>query len=436
MIDKNLHLLEMVFNDYPSLFDFRLWEGTVWKPPRMKEKRATVVINNPYILAEALSFPVDLRLGEAYVYKDIDVEGDIFAIFPAEKHIAKKYRKLITNPAFWKTIWDIKKQAKKARKSTIQGKRFAELKGKMHSLERDREAIRYHYNLPPEFYALYLDPLMNYSCAYFRNGSEDLATAQLNKLELICRKIRLKEGDRVLDVGCGWGGFVIYAAKNYRAKVLGITLAENQMRFANERIKKEGLEGLAEVKLLDYREVEGKFDKIVSIGMFEHVGEKMLKVYFQKAYDLLKPNGIFLNHGIAAKWSFFRRHFRRYSFVEKYVFPDGDLLPINHTLKVAEEAGFEVRDVESLREHYALTLRKWVENLAKNKEEALRIVDEPTYRVWYLYMAGASYGFSINQQSVFQTLLVKNDGNGKNTLPLSREDIYKEFIMEHTCKAA
>ncbi len=427
MVEKNLKLLEMVFGDYPSLFDFRLWNGTVWRPPLMRERRATVVINNPCIMAEVLSFPVDLKLGEAYVYKDIDVEGDIYAIFPAEAHIARKYRKLVLNPLFWKLILEIKRKAKRDRKTCGRGP--AELEGRMHSIERDKEAIRYHYNLPPEFYACYLDPLMNYSCAYFRSKDDDLATAQLNKLELICRKIRLKEGERVLDIGCGWGGFVIYAAKKYRAKVLGITLAENQVEYAKRRIKEEGLEELADVKLLDYRQVEGEFDKIVSIGMFEHVGKKMLKVYFKKAYDLLRPGGIFLNHGIAAKWSFFRTHFRRFSFVEKYVFPDGDLLPISYTLKVAEEVGFEVRDVESLREHYALTLRKWVENLERNREKALEIVDEATYRVWRLYMAGASYGFSINQQSVFQALLVKNRPDGSNQLPLTREDIYRDWSV-------
>ncbi len=421
----NIALLDMVFGDFESNFDFRLWDGTFYVPPKMKERKATVIVNDPGILACVLSFPVDLRLGEAFIYGDIDVEGDIFAIFPAEAHISKKYPKLITNPKFWYYILKIRKLCKKEpEKVGFRGP--AKLKGKMHSLERDREAVSYHYNLPPEFYSLYLDPLMNYSCAYFRNPEDDLATAQLNKLELICRKLRLKEGERVLDIGCGWGGFVIYAAKKYGVKAIGITITEKQVEYANAKIKEEGLEGLAEVRLQDYRELDEResFDKIVSIGMFEHVGKSMLRTYFKKAYELLKPGGVFLNHGIAAKWGIFRTYFRKFSFVERYVFPDGHLLPISYTLRVAEDVGFEVRDVESLREHYALTLRHWVNNLLKNKEKALKIVDEPTFRVWYLYMAGASYGFEVNQQSVFQALLVKNDKTGRNSLPLTREDIY------------
>ncbi len=424
-----LDLLDLMFRDFESQFDFRLWNGEQYIPPLMKDRKATVVINNPAVLACVFAFPVDLKLGEAFIYKDIDVEGDIFSIFPAEAYLTKRYKHLVANPKFWFYLAKLMRLCRRDSKYISSFRGPAVLKGRRHSIERDKAAVSYHYNLPSEFYSLYLDPLMNYSCAYFRSFEDDLYTAQLNKLELICRKLRLKEGERVLDIGCGWGGFVLYAAKNYRVKVLGITLAENQVEYAKRKIKEMGLERFAEVRLQDYRELEDGegFDKIVSIGMFEHVGKSMLKTYFKKAYQLLKPKGLFLNHGIAAKWGFFRTHLRRFFFVERYVFPDGHLLPINYTLKVAEDVGFEVRDVESLREHYALTLRHWVNNLSKNKEKALKVVDEVTYRVWYLYMAGASYGFEINQQSVFQVLLAKNDKNGKNDLPLTREDIYSSW---------
>lgn len=267
---------------------------------------------------------------------------------------------------------------------------------------------------------------MNYSCAYFRSPDEDLDTAQRNKLELICRKLRLKEGEKVLDIGCGWGGFMVYAAKRYGVKVLGITLSQNQVEYVKKLIESEGLKDLLEVRYQDYREVKEpeSFDKLVSIGMFEHVGKRRMREYFKQAYTILRPQGLFLNHGIAAKWSPLK--IRSWSFTERYVFPDGHLLPISGALKVAEDVGFEVRDVESLREHYALTLRHWVGNLERHREEALKEVDEVTYRVWKLHMSGASYGFEKNRTNVYQALLVKS-GKRESSLPLTREEVYRDW---------
>ncbi len=426
MVQDNLSLLKEVFSEYePAYFKFRLWNGEEWAPPGLKEAKATVVINNPRIMAHILAFPTELRMGEAYIYGDIDIEGDIYAVFPVERYLRQKYKRLVTNPLFWRKVHKLKRSIRDFER--LEGRRKASLKGKMHTIERDRQAISYHYDLPPEFYALYLDPMMNYSCAYFRDPQEDLATAQKNKLELICRKLRLKPGERVLDIGCGWGGFVVYAAKHHRVRVTGITLSEKQAQYAQEWIKREGLQDLAKVELKDYREMQEleAFHKLVSIGMFEHVGGSMLKTYFRQAWRLLKPGGAFLNHGIASDWGPIR--FRKWSFTEHYVFPDGQLVPISKTLSIAEKAGFEVRDVESLREHYALTLRHWVKNLEAHQEEALRIVDPVTYRVWHLYMAGASHGFATNRQGVYQALLIKTDSEGRHPLPNTREDIYREW---------
>ncbi len=426
MAQENIALLSQVFSEFkPVYFKFRFWNGKEWNPPGLKETRATVVINNPGIMAYILTLPTDLRMGEAYIYGDIDIEGNIYAVFPVEGYLKTTYWKLASNPFFWKRAITLKKTVHEFER--LQGRGKAQLMGKLHTIERDRQAISYHFDLPPEFYALYLDPMMNYSCAYFRDVKEDLATAQKNKLELICRKLRLKPGERVLDIGCGWGGFLVYAAKKCQAKVVGITLSEKQAQYAQDWIKREGLQDLAEVRLQDYREVQEKegYDKLVSIGMFEHVGGPMLKTYFQKAIELLKPCGVFLNHGIAADWGPIR--FRRWSFTEQYVFPDGQLIPISKTLSIAEKVGFEVRDVESLREHYAFTLRHWAKGLEKNKDKALQLVDQVTYRVWHLHMAGSSYGFATNQQSVYQALLVKPDGEGRHSMPITREDIYRDW---------
>ncbi len=429
LVRDNVALLSQVFSDYaPAYFKFRLWQGQEWVPPGLVEERATVVINSPGIMARILALPTDLRMGEAFIYGDLDIEGDIYAVFPVEEYLKDIYSRLAASPSFWKRIFSLRRGVRKCERLDGRGK--ASLTGKLHSLDRDRRAIAYHYDLPPEFYALYLDPMMNYSCAYFRDPGEDLAIAQKNKLELICRKLRLKPGERVLDIGCGWGGFVCYAAKRYQVKVLGITISEKQAEFAQSRIKEEGLGDLAEVRVQDYRELKDpeSFSKIVSIGMFEHVGRSMLKTYFSQAWRLLEPGGLFLNHGISADWGFWRVRMRRWSFTDQYVFPDGHLLPVSVTLRVAEKVGFEVRDVESLREHYAITLRHWADNLGHRREEALGLVDEVTYRVWRLYMAGASYGFENNHQSVFQALLVKN-GLDHGVLPLSREALYSDWSV-------
>ncbi len=241
--------------------------------------------------------------------------------------------------------------------------------GRLHSRRRDRQSVQFHYDVSNDFYALYLDELMVYSCAYFKTGEEDIHTAQRQKLEHICRKLQLKPGERLLDIGCGWGGLAIYAAQHYGVDVTGITLSEKQVALAQECIAQAGLSDRCRVLLQDYREVptDQPFDKLVSVGMFEHVGAAKLPLYFAQAWKLLKPGGLFLNHGIASMTShnpkpslLGRWLYKMNSFMDRYVFPDGELVDINQTLRAAEGAGFEVRDVESLREHYALTLRHWV----------------------------------------------------------------------------
>ncbi len=291
-------------------------------------------------------------------------------------------------------------------------------------MQRDREAVRYHYDVSNDFYRLFLDERMVYSCAYFASADIGLEEAQLAKLDLVCRKLRLKPGQRLLDVGCGWGGLVLHAAANYGVDATGITLSAPQVELANRRIAEAGLAERCRVQLLDYREVreDHPFDALVSVGMFEHVGQAMLPGYFGKAARLLKRGGVFLNHGIASRATDPVVHGP--SFSDAYVFPDGELVPINGTLRAAEETGFEVRDVESLREHYALTLRHWVRRLEERHAQALQHVDEATYRVWRLYMAGSAHGFTRRRLNVYQALLALPDSDGASGLPLTRTDWY------------
>jgi len=422
-VSEVLNVLQILFDGFSKNFRIELWDGT--EIPADGDAEFTLKINYPCSLWHALVPPTDLSMGEAYIYNLIDIKGNIFQVFPVAEKLKEKFKNPSLAAKLGVHLLKLKKYDKEC-KNAIREKREARLKGKKHSIERDREAISYHYDVSNEFYKLFLDKNLVYSCAYFPTGEEDLDRAQELKLDYICRKLRLKPGEKLLDIGCGWGALVIHAAKHYGVEAIGITLSKNQYEYANEWIKREGLQDRAKVELLDYREVkapEGGFDKLVSVGMFEHVGEEMLGLYFKKAWELLKPGGIFLNHGIACRWK--DCGFRENSFTNKYVFPDGELLAISTTLKHAEQTGFEVRDVESLREHYARTLKFWVKRLEANHDEALKYVDEVTYRIWRLYMAGSSYGFASGRHNLYQTILVKPD-NGRSGMPWSRNYLYRD----------
>ncbi|HLP15612.1 MAG TPA: cyclopropane-fatty-acyl-phospholipid synthase family protein, partial [Bacteroidota bacterium] len=251
-----------------------------------------------------------------------------------------------------------------------------------------------------------------------------LESAQEQKLEYLCRKLDLHSGDRLLDLGCGWGGLICFAAKTYGVRAHGITLSQAQAEYAQARIEREGLADRVSVEVKDYRELDesSAYDKIVSVGMVEHVGITMLAEYFERAHRLLTPGGRFLNHGISSGFNAVRLNGA--SFSDEYIFPDSEILPLSTTIHAAETRGFEVRDVESLREHYMLTLRHWLHRLEAAHTEAVRLTDESTYRIWRLNHAGAAAGFASGRNSIFQTLLVK-PANGRSTMPLTRERWYR-----------
>jgi cyclopropane-fatty-acyl-phospholipid synthase len=297
--------------------------------------------------------------------------------------------------------------------------------------------VRSHYDVGNDFYALWLDRRMVYSCAYFSTGAEDIDTAQEAKLEHICRKLRLQPGERLLDIGCGWGGLIRYAAERYGVHALGVTLSEQQATLANQRIRADGLEERCRAEVRDYRELAEveAFDKVVSVGMVEHVGPSQLATYFHQAYRLTKPGGLFLNHGIVlsgndaapeASRGWRQLFWRQGQFIERYVFPDGELVPLAEAVRQAERCGFEARDVESLREHYALTLRHWMRRLEASRPAAESLVGAQTFRVWRLYMGGSAHAFSVGRLSVAQVLLAKPDRDGRVPLPLTRADLYRD----------
>jgi len=396
----------------------RLWDGTGW--PDDSPRPTTLVLKHPGALRRMFLSRSDVGLAEAYLHDDFDIEGDIEPVFPLAEGLALSAEGFGTKLRVARQLLRLPRID--GRPAVRRGP--AQMRGKRHSIERDRRAIAYHYDVSNDFYGLWLDKNMVYSCAYFHTAEDSLDRAQENKLEHICRKLRLRPGQRLLDIGCGWGGLIIYAAQHFGVEATGITLSKPQADLANQRIAQAGLEDRCRAVVQDYRELddEPSFDALASIGMFEHVGAELLQTYFHQAWQLLRTGGLFLNHGITRRVGEAPRRGRTFS--NTYVFPDGELVPISSSLRFAESVGFEVRDVESLREHYAFTLRHWVRQLEANHEQALQFVDEPTYRVWRLFMSGSAYGFTSGRLNVYQALLLKPGPKGQSGLPLTRMDLY------------
>jgi cyclopropane-fatty-acyl-phospholipid synthase len=340
-------------------------------------------------------------LGEAYVEGDLDVEGPIEEALRAAEALARRWS------------------------GDAPGRlpRFG-----AHTRGNDRDAIQYHYDVSNDFYALWLDRRMVYSCAYFKSDADSLELAQFQKLDHICRKLRLAPGERFLDIGCGWGGLVLHAAEHYGVNATGITLSGNQHALANERIRAAGLGERCRVLLQDYRDVpgEGVFDKIASIGMFEHVGLKNLPVYFGTMQRLLADGGIALNHGITSLDVNSREvGLGAGEFVEKYVFPHGEIPHLSLVAREMSAAGLEVMDVETLRLHYARTLREWSRRLEANLEAARALAGEKRARIWRLYLAGCAHAFERNWVTIHQVQAVKSADPARNPLPWTREYLYR-----------
>jgi cyclopropane-fatty-acyl-phospholipid synthase len=417
-VQTTLSLLQDVFSSSPVRdVAVRLWDGTTWQPEPAGPTRCTLVLQHPGALRKMFVPPSDLNLGEAYIYNDFDIEGDIMAVFPLVEPFISGHWGKMEKVRYGKRLLSLPK-TDQPRPADI----AAKVHGVLHSKERDRQAVTYHYDRSNDFFALWLDRRMVYTCAYFATPDDSIDTAQERKLEYICRKLRLRPGERLLDIGCGWGGLLIYAAQHYGVQADGITLSAQQAKLARERIKEAGLEHRCHVEICDYREVNKaqEYDKLVSIGMFEHVGDALLPTYFKQAWELLRPGGVFLNHGIAIHST---SPMPGRSFIHRYVFPDVASTPLPKVLQAAETSGFEVRDVESLREHYVYTIRHWVHRLEEHADEVKRIEGEVIYRIWRLFMSFGIQEFEVGRSNVFQTLLVKAD-KGRSGLPLTRADWY------------
>lgn len=359
----------------------------------------TLEILDPLLLSELAHPSLDI-LGEAYVDRRLEIRGPIM------------------------TVMEI---ADKLSLGTVKGEPATVPERTAHDKALDAEAISYHYDLSNEFYQLWLDPEMAYSCGYFHSGNDTLAQAQLNKFDHLCRKLRLQPGERLLDVGCGWGGLARHAARHYGVNVYGITLSKAQLELAREKNVAAGLDKQIDLQLQDYRDLPGReaFDKVVSVGMFEHVGHANLAEYFRILLEQVKPGGLIMNHGITARHTDGRPVGRGAGkFIGRYVFPHGELPHLATAIAEMSEQGLEVVDVESLRNHYALTLEHWSNNLEASLETAGELVSEKALRIWRIYLAGCAYGFRKNWINIHQILAVKPHADGHHDLPLTRADIY------------
>ena len=376
-----------------------LWDGrsaTPSAPPLVKFS-----VRSPKALAAFADASMG-RLARHYVEQELDVEGDVRDIVRMGEALS------VSSPTDAKDRSRVRKWFR-------------------HTRLFDRKAVRHHYDVGDDFFALWLDRRRVYSCAYFRRADDTLDIAQEQKLDHICRKLRLAPGERLLDVGCGWGALIQWAAERYRARSLGVTLSENQYEYARRRIHEAGLEDRCEVRLLDYRDVpeDEPFDKIASVGMFEHVGRKNLPLYFGKLRRLLRPGGLVLNHGITLNAPELRELGSGIGeFIDDYVFPGGELTHISQVIEEMSAQGIECHDVESLRPHYARTLWHWCDRLEASADTARASAGEKLYRVWRIYLAGSAHAFERGWMSVYQVLAGRAGADGALAVPLTRDYMY------------
>ncbi len=411
------HILELILADYRGPVAVDLWNGE--RIVGSNDAPCALVFRHPAVLRELVLNRDLVRLAESYLAGEVDVIGDFEVLFDLAEYLRR-------HDLSWAARLRVVPEALHLPRDGVlydPNKMRADRPARRNS----RASIAHHYDVGNDFYRLWLDPEMVYSCAYFRDSGQSLAAAQCDKLDYLCRKLRLAPGQTLLDIGCGWGALVCWAARHYGVQAHGITLSEQQYTYALDRVRGEGLEGRVRVEMRDYRDLPGDaplYDRVVSVGMFEHIGVANFPVYFNTVKRVLTPDGLFLNHGITndTRW----RETPLTRFVNRYVFPDGELARISDVVDAMEQAGFEIIDVEGLRRHYALTLRRWVQALEAHYTQAVALVGEARYRVWRLYMAGAAYYFEEGSSGVHQVLA--GHVGAPMAIPLRRDDLYLKEV--------
>jgi len=408
-------------------FSIRLWEGTLIPMGKDATDDFFVAINDAGVIGSLMRKPTYENLLQLYVNGYIEIHGDLidFVLLARKKRSKKKFRDINkfflirqTLPFLFSSI---------SRKKVELSYKDDEL-GRKEVRRDNKKLVQFHYDISNEFYKLFLGKEMQYSCAYYTHEDNSLDQAQHDKLEMICRKLRLKPEDRFLDIGCGWGGLVCHAAQHFGVSAHGVTLSQEQFDFATAKVKRLGLEDRIRIELRDYASVDGTYDKIASIGMFEHIGIANMPRYFRTIQSLLSDRGLLLNHGISRRAKATRKAAKKIRperrLLLKYIFPGSELDNVGHTTDMMEICGFEVHDVEAWREHYGFTTRDWYRGLMAHKEEALKHVGEEKFRMWALYLACASIGFASGSIHIVQVLASKHS-KGPSGLPLSRADLYR-----------
>jgi cyclopropane-fatty-acyl-phospholipid synthase len=418
--DRAARVIRTAVEEVQPGFAVRLWNGERMGPA----DGPVLVINDSGIVGRILRRPAFTTLVELWVSKAIDVEnGTLFDIVERRPQgkVKAKLRRLPKLPLLRDLVPLVFSRGKNSALAGLAGR-------DPYAGGSDKEAITHHYDISNAFYRLFLDERMVYSCGYFKNFANGIDQAQADKLDHICRKLRLKPGETLLDIGCGWGAMLIHAARHYGVVGHGVSLSEAQTALARERIRAEGLEDRIAIEVKPYSELSGTFDKISSIGMFEHLGLANHEAYFLAVHRLLKPGGIYLHHAITRRMKRDRRAWRRkapaYKALIKYIFPGGEVDHIGMTLENLEACGFEVHDVEDLREHYARTCRLWADRLHARFDEAIAEVGEAKARLWLLYLTGCSLGFDGGSVLIYQTVATRR-ARGASGLPPTRADLYR-----------
>ena len=419
--DAALRILSRLLHGLVVSADLRLWNG---RSQRLGQgpARFTLVLLDPRLLRGLLTTRGPVALADAYFHGQLDFEGDIYSVLTLKDHFEKLALPWRDKLSMLRDAWRLPSRREPVESGTLL-KRLAQRFTGQHTRHSDQKAITFHYDVSNAFYGLWLDAQRVYSCAYYKTPDDTLDEAQRNKLEHICRKLRLQPHDRLLDIGCGWGALICWAARHHGVRAHGITLSKAQHAYARQRISDEGLQDLVSVELRDYRDLQGvaTYDKVASIGMFEHVGLANMQAYLATVERVLRPGGLFLNHGITHDEEGWNDTVAT-QFINRYVFPDGEFDCVSNIALGMERAGFEIQDVEALRRHYALTLRDWVKRLEANRDAALCEVDEPTFRIWRLYMAACALEFEAGGTGVYQILATRR--GMETTLPLTRQDLY------------
>ncbi len=405
----------------------RLWDGTLVPLGRDPRGPLTISLAAPGVIASLLRRPTLDRLIRHYAAGDITLEGGSLIDLGHQLEAGGK-RKSLKGVSKGRVAGALLPFLVTRAQKPGEARAFGgDIEGERRAQAQNRDFIQFHYDVGNDFYRLFLDARMQYSCAYFTDPANSLDQAQTDKLEMICRKLRLTPGDRLLDIGCGWGGLVCYAAAHYGVTAHGITLSPAQLEVAQARVAEAGVTDRVTVSLTDYADVTGTYDKVVSVGMYEHIGLANVEKYMRTVRRVLAPGGLFLNHAISRRSKRNRRRFgarAEQRALRRYIFPGGELDDIGHTVQAMEQAGFEVHDVEGWRRHYAQTTRLWCERLMARREEAEALVGAPTYRIWTAYLAGCSLAFERGSARIFQTLASRS-ARGEPPLPPTRADLYR-----------